>query len=529
MVMVTGVFATARDFTVNTAAQFNALTLQPCDVVTWTNGTYSNQNINFQRSGTAGNPIVLKAQTPGGVIFTGSSEMKVSGDYVIVDGFYWNGGVGTNNHVEFRQSGSSTNFANNSTLRNCAFNNLITAGDDKSRWVVLYGTNNVVENCSFLNKNSTGVYVLVELNFQTSGIAGHVIRNNYFYNVSPKDGRLNAGDSEGIRIGSSSEQAVNAGVLVANNYFQEVNGENEIISNKSFGNIFRENTFRSCRGSLVLRHGAQALVERNYFMGENKPQSGGIRVSDQDHVIINNYMQELDNSSDDFNNGITLMGGSTASGGTNNGYQNVRNVIIAFNTIYNSDDPIRFNDSRGSTAPRGVFANNLIYSTRGNIVSGDISQIGGQMTYEGNVFGGSNIGITNGGITNANANFTPSGELFKPDPAGVAGDAATGNYPQVTIDVENSVRPATGKDVGAHEVLNASTMGTESTHNRFTGRTGNRSLLSNCIGHFLCHQLRSHGLLADLCTDCRNRYIPKSRQSGNYPKRNRPTYSNNNS
>ena len=124
----------------------------------------------------------------------------------------------------------------------------------------------------------------------------------------------------------------------------EVDGENEIISNKSLGNTFRNNTFRKSRGSLVLRHGAQALVEGNYFIGENKAKSGGIRVSDQDHVIINNYMQGLDNTSDAYNNGITLMGGNASSGGTSSGYQHVNNVLIAFNTIYNADDPIYFND-----------------------------------------------------------------------------------------------------------------------------------------------------------------------------------------
>lgn len=445
----------ATDYTVNSASQFNNLNLQPCDVVTWTNGTYSGQDINFNATGESGSPIVLKAETPGGVIFTGSSEMNIWGDYLIVDGFYWNGGTGTNNHIEFRRSGSNTDFANNCIFRNCAFNNLITIGDDKSRWVVLYGTNNTIENSSFLNKDSTGVCILVELSYQNGGIGGHQIKSNYFYNVSPKDGRLNAGDSEGIRIGSSSEQTVNAGVLVENNYFQKVDGENEIISNKSLGNTYRNNTFRNCRGSLVLRHGAQALVEGNYFLGENKVNSGGIRISDQDHIIINNYMQNLDNTSSSFNNGITLMGGDASSGGTSNGYQTVKNLLIAFNTIYNSDDPIHFNDSRGSNVPQGVIANNLIYSTNGTIVTGDISSIGGLMTYSGNIFGGSTIGITDPGITNANANFASSGEIYKPSTTGPAVNSSEGNYDEITIDIEGLIRPTTGKDVGAHEIVGA--------------------------------------------------------------------------
>ncbi|WP_405369850.1 chondroitinase-B domain-containing protein [Nonlabens sp. Asnod2-A12] len=450
----------ATDYTVNSVGQFNALNLQPCDVVTWTDGTYSNQNIIFNASGTLGSPIVLKAQTPGGVIFNGSSEMNIYGDYLIVDGFYWNGGVGTRNHVEFRRDGSSSNFANNSVIRNCTFNNLATAGDEKSRWIVLYGTNNTVENCTMMNKNTTGVFILVELSHQNSGVAGHIIRNNYFYNVPPKDGRANAGDSEGIRIGSSGRQFVNAGVLVEGNYFQDVDGESEIISNKSLGNTYRNNTFRSCRGSLVLRHGAGALVEGNYFLGENKSGSGGIRVIDQDHIIINNYMQGLNNSSSTFNGGIIIMGGDSISGGTSNSYQFVTNVLIAFNTIYNSDDPIYYNSERATTPPQGIIANNLIYSTNGTIVSGSVAAIGGQMTYQGNIFGGSNIGITNSGITNANANFSPSGEIFKPSTTGPAVDVSSGTFNQVSRDIEGFTRPSTNKDVGAHEIVGATGMAT---------------------------------------------------------------------
>ncbi|MFP4844680.1 chondroitinase-B domain-containing protein [Winogradskyella sp. PE311] len=456
----------ATDYTVNSASQFNALTLQPCDVVAWTNGTYSDQDIDFNAIGESGSPIVLKAETPGGVIFTGESRMNIWGEYLIVDGFYWDGGIGFNNHIEFRRSGSNTDFAKNSTMRNCAFNDLQiedpTEPDAKSRWIVLYGSNNTIENTSFLNKDTTGVCILVELSYNNGGTAGHNILNNYFYNVTAKDGRTNSGDSEGIRIGSSSEQTENAAVLVEGNYFQAVDGENEIISNKSLGNTFRNNTFRNCRGSLVLRHGAQALVEGNYFMGENKAKSGGIRISDQDHIIINNYMQDLDNSSDSFNNGITLMGGNAASGGTSNGYQNVNNILIAFNTIYDSVDPIYFNDSRGNNIPSGTIANNVIYSTNGTIVSGDVGSIGGSINYDGNIFGGSPIGVTDPGITDTNANFSMSGLIFKPSAAGPVANASAGTYNEVTLDIEGFTRPSTGKDVGAHEVIGATGTATNS-------------------------------------------------------------------
>jgi len=450
-------FAHGAIYTVSSASSFNSLvgTLSAGDTVIWEDGTYSNQNIVFVgASGTASNPITLIAETPGGVKFTGSSELNIAGDYLIVDGFFWDGGTGTTNHVEFRQASSGSNFGNNCILRNCAFDDLATTGDTKSRWVVVYGQDNIIEYCTFLNKNSTGACILVELAYQGGTTAGHTIQNNYFYNFPAKDGRSNSGDCEAIRIGVSLYQNVDAAVLVQNNYFKETDGENEIITNKSRNNIYLDNTFRKCRGSLVMRHGAGAWVEGNYFLGEFKANSGGIRITDSDHIILNNYMQELDNSSS-YNNGITLMGGNTPSGGTTGGYQNVDDILIAFNTIYASEDPIYYNSSQGSYVPTGTIANNLIYSTYGTIVSGDLSLETGT-TWAGNVFGGSTIGLTDAGITVANANFAASGEISKPSSSGAAANTAAGSYSSITSDIEGRTRPSSNKDVGAHEVSGGS-------------------------------------------------------------------------
>ncbi len=443
--------AVAADFTVNSASQFNNLNLSPGDVVTWTDGTYSaDQKINFTANGTAANPIILKAQTPGGVIFTGETTMDISGDYVIIEGFYWNGGAGTNNHVQFRKN---TAYANNSTIRNCAFNNLTPDGTAKHRWIILYGTNNVVENCSFLNKNSPGALVLVELEYNDLNPVGHQIRNNYFYNyVKRPSGTTHAGDSETIRVGTSEFQNKSASTTVEGNYFFKADGENEIITNKSANNTYKNNTFRRCRGSLVLRHGATATVDGNFFLGENIEGTGGIRISDSFHTITNNYIQNIISTNDKWNNPITLVGGSDTSGNTTNGYQKVDDIVVAFNTIYSSDSPIYYND-RSSYDPRGVLAYNAIYTTSSNIVTGDISGTGQGMQYVGNIAGGSSVGISTTGITNANANFAASGEIFKPSSSGPAANAAGSAYAAtVNFDVEGRTRPNTNMDVGAHEV-----------------------------------------------------------------------------
>ncbi len=443
---------------VSSAEEFNALSLSPGDEIIWKNGTYTSQSIQFTNgNGTSSNPIILKAETPGGVIFNGESGVEISSDYVILEGFTFTG-VGKSNYVQFRKG---TSYANYSKIRNCAFDDLsLATGDEnftKHRWIVLYGTNNSIENCSFLNKKTAGAGILVELeyNLPITNAVNHQIINNYFYNITPKDDLLsNSGDSETIRIGSSGEQTTNANVLVENNYFVEADGENEIITNKSSNNQFLHNTFRRCRGSLVLRHGAGARVEGNFFLGENKAKSGGIRISDSNHIVVNNYIQDLDNSGS-FNNGITLMGGNTASGGTSNGYQNAENLIIAYNTIYNSEDPIHFNNSKGNSKPSGVIAHNVIFSTKTNLITGDIAQIGDGMTYDGNIFAGATVGITDPGINVQDAQFSASGEIFKPSTTGPAANSVTGTNQytaEVTLDIEGLNRPTNLRDAGAFEV-----------------------------------------------------------------------------
>ncbi|MGD9418586.1 MAG: chondroitinase-B domain-containing protein [Verrucomicrobiota bacterium JB025] len=437
---------------VSSADEFHSLTLSAGDEVIWANGTYSDDdNINFSGDGTASNPITLRAETPGEVVFTGGMTMTIPGDHVVVDGFYWSGGDGRNNHIQFR---NNTDYANHSTIRNCGINDLTASGTDKHRWIVLYGTNNTVENCSFVNKRSPGALILVELDYHDAATpVGHTIRNNYFYNYEYRDPEsTHSGDSETIRIGSSSDQAKSASTVVENNYFQACDGENEIITNKSTDNSYLHNTFRNCHGSLVLRHGANARVEGNFFLGENKVGSGGIRVSDSFHTIINNYFQDLNNADDKWNNAITLVGGSDETGGTSNGYQKVDGILVAFNTVYHCDDPLFYND-RSSYDPTGVFAYNLLHSTSSDAVGGDISGTGQGMSYVGNMVSVSDIGITDPGFAMVSPGFVADGEIHRPSSSSPVSGAAGSDYSSmVDFDIEGKTRPDSDMDVGAHEV-----------------------------------------------------------------------------
>ena len=216
-------------------------TLLAGDTVILADGTYtSEERIKFSpTTGTAAMPITFKSATPGGVKFTGGLQMNISGDYVIVDGFHWQGGYGANNFIQFRDSSV---YANHSTIQNCVIDGLALSPDEiiddgttsisKHRWIVLYGTYNKVINCSFMNKASAGALVLVELQYNASpggttntrcNTVGHTISNNYFYKYEKIDNTLsNSGDSETIRIGASDDQNVDSSTTVSNNYFERI-------------------------------------------------------------------------------------------------------------------------------------------------------------------------------------------------------------------------------------------------------------------------------------------------------------------
>jgi len=243
-------------------------------------------------------------------------------------------------------------------------------------------------------------------------------------------------------------------VTVSNNYFVEADGENEIITNKSKGNTYTNNTFRRCRGSLVLRHGSDAIVDGNYFLGENVDGTGGIRITDANHTISNNYIQDCITVVDQakWNNGITFLGGGATpavnctSTNVSNSYQKSENIDIYNNSIVNTNAPLFYNTDKGSTDPTGAVSDNLIYFTTNNpntsdIITGDTptsyNNLGTSLNYTGNVFTGTSLGETNTGFSlESGITATPTGEIFTFSGTGSIGKGADlGNYTPTTDDM----------------------------------------------------------------------------------------------
>jgi len=435
--------AQAATFNVASASDIqNALnSAAPGDTLIMADGVWSDQNIDFAGFGTAANPITLRAQTPGGVVLNGTSSLRISGDYLVVDGLHFkNGTVANSDHVvQFR--GPNGN-ATNSRFTNSVIESYNPADlTDRYHWVSLYGQNNRVDNNRFIDQKNSGVTVVAWLD---GNPANHRIDANHF-----ADRPLGFENGfESIRIGTSAQSNTNANVTVENNLFERIDGEIEIISGKSNDNTYRYNTFRESAGTLTLRHGDRATVEGNFFLGENKAASGGVRVVGEDNVVVNNYFADIDDRAD---GAISIAAGVVNTPA--NGYQQVRNALIAHNTFVNvGGAAISFDWGLGQRdrtllAEDVTVAGNLISSTAAPLFEG---QEGAGWTWQDNLAFGAALGIApRPGITVADPLLVLEADgLWRPSANSPAIDASATAF--VTEDFDGQARIGLF-DIGADE------------------------------------------------------------------------------
>jgi poly(beta-D-mannuronate) lyase len=389
----------AAEYMVSNASQIAALrtTVQPGDTLVMSDGVWTNQRIDFSGFGSTAQPITLRPQTPGGVVLNGNSKIRISGDWLVVDGLKFDAGalVADDHVVEFRgQNGEATN----SRFTNSAIINYNpTDVDTRYFWVSLYGQNNRVDHNRFEGQNHSGVTVTV---WRDNGVSDHhLIDGNHFVDRPAPDNPSDPNGFETIRIGTSDDSLSDSYTVVENNLFERLDGEIEIISNKSGHNTYRYNTFRESAGTLTLRHGNDTRVESNFFLGDNKSNSGAIRVIGERQTIVNNYIASVDDRA-----GGAISISAAVPNSPLSGYYQVKDATIAHNTIINTSGVmLTFDDGLGSSgrtllAENVTVANNIFRSSGPAIFEGNE---GANWTWEGNIAFGGNLGPKSGdaGIT----------------------------------------------------------------------------------------------------------------------------------
>ncbi|QCW99906.1 alginate lyase [Aggregatimonas sangjinii] len=346
---------------------------KPGDEIVMANGDWNDVEIRFVGYGTEEQPITLKAETAGEVLIKGKSDLKLGGEYLIVNGLHFNTGYSPSSAViEFATSRDTV--ANHSRVTHCVLKGFNKPQRNQTDlWVLFKGRHNELDHCYIAGKSNRGPTVRVDLEGNRNIKNYHKITNNHFGPRPPKGGP----SAETIQIGNSYTSMAPSYTLVANNFFERCNGEVEVISSKTNFNEFRNNVFYKSEGSLVTRHGNYCTVDGNYFIGdENSEQIGGIRLIGTGHWVTNNYFYNLKGSI--FRSPLAVMNGIPKS--PLNRYIQVTDVVVAYNSWINCDAPLQFgvgsnidqkevlpaSEIRSERPIRTLVANNLVYNDTGD-------------------------------------------------------------------------------------------------------------------------------------------------------------------
>ena len=419
----------AKNTFVNTLTQLQTTysSALPGDTITIVNGTYNWGQINLvnTKSTSTSSWIVVKAQTPLGVTFNGSTYLQFSGKRILITGFrFSNGNSGTNAVISFRSSSSV--LADYCRISNMRIDNYNTPDSTvENEWVGIYGVRNRLDHCSFINKSNARATVVVwysTATFPNKSISTyHLIDSNAFVHRSYMGG--NGGES--LRVGVGNNSRTDGYNIVEYNLFEDcIQTEPEIVSNKSARNIYRYNTFHNCNGGLTLRMGKYSTVYSNFFINSDPTKTGsyGIRIIDKGHTVFNNYCEGLLGTSGTLGSmrcPIVIYNGSFSSADSlnplilNGAYLPADSAVVVFNTIVNcaGGPGIRIGHTDGGTAtnqPKGLkISNNLIKMSSGQAAYLDPANNLLTYTAEGNRYSApSGLGLSNSlGFTNTTLTF----------------------------------------------------------------------------------------------------------------------------
>ena len=393
----------------------------PGDVIEIPDGVYIDYYVELKNDGTEDKPITLKAKNPGGVVFTGVSNIIVKGDYVKIEGIRFDE-VTSSQIVKFNESSYG------SGIYDCVFYNCHPGNapdSEKQYWVMLRGLKLTVENCFFYGKHSMGQMVESSKSEATKDVADeHLIKNCYFGNIK----RQNENGYEAIRLGSSTYSFNTAKTIVEGCFFEKCDGEAETISIKSCEVTVRNSTLYNTNGSIVFRHGDRSDVYGNLFIGaSDKRRLSGIRIIGEDHKVHDNYFYNMANTSQV----LVFYSGCPYENIENHYYYPVKNAEVYNNTFIGSDRLVTVGDYAPNSdpshnriiAPEGYFKDNVLVSFQGSnpmIQNGDPAaslnltneDYYHKVEFSGNIAYGKSLGYNPDGIEEGYFELTEDGNYY---------------------------------------------------------------------------------------------------------------------
>jgi hypothetical protein len=188
-------------------------------------------------------------------------------------------------------------------------------------------------------------------------------------------------------------------------------------------------------------------------MGDGKEKSGGIRLYGDDHLIINNYLEQLKGSKA---NGPLVLGNGVVDKNGDNKQNRVDRCTFAFNTLVNCESGLQIGYDHSGDFFLGVrdsvVAYNVVYmpDSPNTVVENLASNT--SVEYVGNVFWGKDYGAAPSAgfiATDPELDFEHGlGKLLESSPCIDMANSST--YADVAHDVEGRDRQGP-KDAGCNE------------------------------------------------------------------------------
>lgn len=420
---------------------------QPGDHIVVANGTYTLDGFIAisKKTGTATEPIVIKAETVLGVTLQGTGSFNITNSsHVIIHGFRFTGTTA--------RLGNNDSYDQALTLRdsnNCRItrNSFRMKDAKKAYWTIITGKgdDHRIDRNEYADKPAEGCFVVVygppgAMSLRTR------IDHNYFH------GQTFTGDNGGecMRLGDSNRQNIDTFMTIEYNLFERNTGDVEVISNKTSSNTIRYNTLRGNRGSIVLRHGDDCLVEGNFLLdGQN-----GIRFYGDNHRIVGNYF--AGNSGADAYSTIAIGNGSQADlANGENTYDQPHNCTVAFNTLVKNkvNLVVGVRGTNNFPATGTVIANNIISGDSGTLV--EVLTPPPSATWRGNILWGAAAHgqLPLAGFRRVDPRLAKDADgvyRIKRNSPAINGAWNSSDYSYLNVDMDGQAR-IEPKDVGADE------------------------------------------------------------------------------
>ena len=290
--------------------------LLPGDRLLFKNGRYHNIQLIAINSGGQNQPIIIAAENPGKVFFTGDVKVQLRGEHIILKGIYFKDGARDVTKWKSHGPGLVAIYGSHNRVTECMFNNFDEAN---SAYITtsLTADGKVpkhcrIDHCGFVNKLTFDQVINLNNTFRKDTLNGgpamyHRIDHCFFSNPK-KEG--NAGG--GIRIGYYRNDIGRC--IIDSNVFVRQDSEPEIITGKSQENIYYANTFLNCWGTLNFRHGDKQAAVNNFFISTDTLfEYGGMFIWGSEHLVANNYFNLKKTIKSRGNAAIYLNPGAPAS------------------------------------------------------------------------------------------------------------------------------------------------------------------------------------------------------------------------